>query len=148
VSSAPLRRDLHAEGLELASEVLKSSGCVRIRVQGSSMLPNLRPGDEVELRSTPFHAAVIGNVVAYRREGRLFIHRVISRDPQQLITRGDTLSRADVPVTEPEFLGSVSAVFRNGERVEQRNSFGQRLMAKLFRQNRLCAAVFVKCANL
>ena len=133
---------------ELTADVLRGFGSARIRVQGSSMLPSLRPGDEVDLQSTPFDEIAPGNIIAYRRENRLFVHRVIGRNLQQLITRGDTLPQADAPVTESEFLGVVTSVFRKGEKVDQRNSFPQRAAAALFRRSRLCAALFVKFGAL
>src|SRR6266403_296822 len=128
--------------LELAAEVLELAGCSRIRVQGTSMLPSLRPGDEIELQSASAHEIQIGDVIAYRRAGRLFVHRVIKKNsPRELVTRGDTLPQPDAPVSELEVLGLVSAVQRDGKSVNFHNSFAQRSAAALFRCSQLSAAV-------
>jgi signal peptidase I len=133
---------------QLITQVLGKFGSTRIRVYGSSMLPSIRPGDEIELQSAAFHEINIGKIVAFQRDGRLFVHRVTQRDSQKIIVRGDTLPCADAPVSESEFLGVVASVFRKGERVDQKNSLVQRAAARLFRRSRLCAAVFVKFASL
>jgi signal peptidase I len=138
-----------ATGTELTAEVLLRFGSARIRVQGSSMLPTLRPGDEVELLAVPFHEAEIGDIVAYRHDERLFVHRVVEKNSQKgFLTRGDALRHVDAPVSESEFLGLVVGVIRNGEKVEQRDSVAYRAMASVFRRSRLCAALYVKFVSL
>ena len=134
--------------IELAAEVLDRFGSGRLQVQGSSMLPSLRPGDEVELRS-PSQQIEVGDVVAYRRADRLFVHRVVERNCRgELVTRGDTLPQADAPVSESELLGVVSSVRRRGKSVSFQNTFARRATASLFRSSQLCAALFLKIVNL
>ena len=134
---------------ELAAEVLHGFGTARIRVQGTSMLPSLRPGDEIELQCVSSRQIEISDVVAYRRDGRLFVHRVVEKNSlQELVTRGDTLPQPDAPVCESELLGLVSAVRRDGENVTFHSSFAQRATAALFRRSQLCAAVFLKVVTL
>src|SRR6266705_555289 len=89
--------------IDLVADVLGHFGSARLCVQGSSMLPSLRPGDEIQLQSIPLSELKRGDIVAYRRDDRLFVHRVIGIAP--LMTRGDTLSQADAPVSESELLG-------------------------------------------
>ena len=48
--------ELEAVKCELAAEVLRSSGELRLRVTGSSMLPAVWPGDELTIRRQPFDA--------------------------------------------------------------------------------------------
>jgi hypothetical protein len=134
---------------KLIADALRNFGSVRIRVQGSSMLPSIRPGDEIEIRAARFDDLDAGGVIAYLRAGRLFVHRLVERDTQQLlVTRGDTLPQADAPVSESELLGSVAAVFRNGKKIKLRPSLAHRTGAALFRRSQLCAALFVKFASL
>jgi signal peptidase I len=134
----------------LLQEVVQRFGSARIRVQGSSMLPSIRPGDEIEVQPIPFHEIETGDVIAYRRGDRLFAHRVIGKDPgnNNLITRGDSLPQADAPVLESELLGSVAAVFRNGERIDLNRSLVALAAGELFRRSGTCAALFVKFASL
>lgn len=134
---------------ELAAEVVARFGSASIRVQGRSMLPSIRPGDEVELRPGSSHEIEIGDVVAYRRDGRLFVHRVVGKNPEgELVTRGDTLPQPDAPVSESELLGVVSAVRRDEKGVSFQNTFARRATASLFRSSQLCAALFLKIVNL
>jgi signal peptidase I len=136
-------------GTELAAQVLRGFGRARIRVHGTSMLPSLRPGDEIELQSSSVHEIQIGDVIAYRRAGRLFVHRVVEKNsPQELVTCGDTLPQPDAPICESEVLGLVSAVQRDGKSVNFHTSFAQRSAAALFRCSQLCAAVFLKVVTL
>src|SRR5256885_11953051 len=86
--------------VNLAADVLHHFGSARICVQGSSMLPSIRPGDQIELQSTPISEIKQGDIVAYRRDDRLFVHRVVARDGQEVVTRGDTLPQADAPVIQ------------------------------------------------
>ena len=133
----------------LLQEVVQRFGSARIRVQGSSMLPSIRPGDEIEVQPIPFHEIETGDVIAYRRGDRLFAHRVIGKDPgNNPITRGDSLPQADAPVLESELLGSVTAVFREGRRVSLKRSPTTRAAGELFRRSGTCAALFVKFASL
>ena len=139
---------MSAQGVDPIADTLRNFGSARIRVQGSSMLPSLRPGDEVELRSAALHTLEIGDVVAFRRTDRLFVHRVIERNSQrQLVTRGDALPQVDPPISQQELLGKVSAVFRNGERAAHRMTLTRRTSAAIFRNSRFCAALFLKFAS-
>ena len=131
---------------DLVAEVVHRFGSGRIRVQGTSMLPALRPGDEVELRSTPSGNINPGDIIAFRRNERLFVHRVIGRDPDGLLTQGDALRHADAPVSSDQFLGVVVSVLRKGEQVRLQPSFAARASATLFSRCRMCAALFVKLA--
>jgi signal peptidase I len=133
--------------IDLVEDVLRRFGSARLCVQGSSMLPSLRPGDEIQVQSIPLSEIKMGDVVAYRRDERLFVHRVIGTDALgRLVTRGDTLPQADAPVSESELLGSIVAVSRDGERVEHRRSLAGRTAAAIFQRSRFCAALFVKLA--
>ena len=131
---------------DLVAEVVHRFGSARIRVQGTSMLPALRPGDEIELRSTPSSNINPGDIVAFRRDERLVVHRVIGRSPDGLLTQGDALRHTDAPVSSDQLLGVVASVLRKGEQVRWQPSFRARATAALFSRSRTCAALFVKLA--
>ena len=133
----------------LFEETLRTFGSARLRVQGSSMLPAFRPGDDVLVRWSDQDDAEAGDVIAFNREGRLFVHRVTGRDASgRIITRGDALPAADAPISEGEYLGKVAEVCRAGETITLRTSLLQRATAALFRRSQPCAALFVKLACL
>lgn len=111
--AAPLAIDVDSPSppddvrLHLLREVLQNFGHARLRVQGTSMLPTLWPGQVVEVRWVDQAALRVGDVVLLERGRRLFCHRLlrwVERDGTNfLCTRGDHLSGAD-PLFLPECL--------------------------------------------
>ncbi len=100
---------------ELLAETIRRQGSARLRVQGSSMLPSLRPGDLLRVERRAPAQIEPGAIVLYTREQRLFAHRVLRRDPDgNLIARGDRLARPDPPLRPEELLGQVTWVERAG----------------------------------
>jgi signal peptidase I len=112
---------------ELAAEVIRSAGEVRLRTFGSSMAPSILPGDFLLIQRAGFQEISVGEVVLFSREGRLFIHRVVDRRLSSLgenlaepclITRGDRLRQNDPQVTPREFLGRVVCIKRGRRKVD------------------------------
>ena len=126
---------------KLAEQVLRSSGQLRLRATGTSMLPTLWPGDLLTIRRQPLSRVLPGDLVLYTRDNRFFVHRVIKRfvrdGCQMLVTRGDALPEADIPVGAQEFLGAVIAVKRD-RRVPTELTFRSRL-------NSLFGTLFSRC---
>jgi hypothetical protein len=108
----------------LAAEVLQSTGELRLRASGISMLPTLWPGDGLTIQSHSFEEVQPGDLVLYARGGRFFIHRVTrkcgSGEGTFLITRGDCMSEEDPPVKTRDLLGTVTAIHRRGSRITPR----------------------------
>lgn len=100
--------------IELAAQTLRQRGRLRLRVNGTSMLPAVLPGDVVFVRRCDAGAARSGELVLFQREQRLYVHRVVARDGAMLVTRGDANPQADVPVQPSEFLGRVVRQLRGG----------------------------------
>ena len=70
-------------GCELAAEVIRSSGELRLQVVGSSMLPVLWPGDLLSVCKHDDAPPSPGDLVVFRRAGRLITHRVVEvRSPE------------------------------------------------------------------
>jgi Peptidase S24-like len=101
---------------ELAAQVLKDSGMLRLRASGSSMLPSVWPGDILTIRPQRFERWRPGDIALYMRAGHFFIHRVItvSNSGDFLIVQGELLPQPDPPVVAEEVLGKVVAIERNG----------------------------------
>ena len=110
-------------------------GGVRLRVTGASMLPSVRPGDILCVGHPEAAEAQAGDIVLFTREGRLFAHRVVrkvrSRGECYWITRGDSLTQDDPPVSGEELLGRVTAVVRGRRRIDPRA--GARWSGRVFR---------------
>jgi signal peptidase I len=98
---------------DLALEGLRSFGEVRLRASGVSMLPTLLPGDLLVIRRASHDEISGGDIVLYRRNDSLFIHRVLESAPARLITGGDSMATPD-PEGPIELLGKVASVERNG----------------------------------
>ncbi len=93
-------RDTQAAGQGLAT------------IEGTSMLPTLRPGDEVvvDLQARRFRC---GDVIVVRSDETLIVHRVIEVGPA-LRTRGDNAPEADAPVALEQVMGPVIELRRTG----------------------------------
>jgi signal peptidase I len=100
----------------LAKELLSGFGRLNLRVTGTSMLPALRPGDVIEFDARGSTQAEPGDVVLYRRDESLVVHRVLARDNDCLITQGDSLAAPDATVPLADVLGR-AVVLNRGNRI-------------------------------
>jgi hypothetical protein len=75
---------------------------------------------------------------------------VVSRSVAQLITQGDGMAEADVPVTAHEFLGKVIQVMRRGNAIRHASQPGlrTRLTAVLFRRSAIAGRLFTRLQAL
>ncbi|HUO35620.1 MAG TPA: S24/S26 family peptidase [Candidatus Acidoferrum sp.] len=113
----------------------RKSAC--FRVNGRSMWPALRPGDLVFAKALDIERVSFGQVVAFERDGRVFVHRVIRRihsrgasgGPAALRTKGDTLDGPDPTVSMQEYLGCVIRVHRGRRHIDM-ESLGHRAAGK------------------
>ena len=107
-------RDDHK--LDLATEVLRAGGNLRLQALGNSMLPSIWPGDVLCIEGKSGEI-VPGDIVLVARDGRFFIHRLIEKGESGWITRGDSLRQNDPPVEEVQVLGKVATIHRKGRAV-------------------------------
>lgn len=97
------------------TELWKNSGVQHwIPVAGNSMLPILRPGDSVQVAHGQ-KSIFRGDIVVFRQNGGLVIHRVLAVRGKFLLTKGDNRLRPDPPVPSAAVLGKVAARRRNGQ---------------------------------
>jgi len=80
------------------------------------MLPAVWPGDVLTICREDVSHVVLGHIVLFIRDHRLFAHRVKEKILQggrvSLVTRGDRLSENDPAVSERELLGTVTSIVR------------------------------------
>lgn len=104
--------------LEMATELLRRAGQLRVRLAGSSMVPSMFSGDVLTIERTDPPEFKVDDVVVFSRGGQPITHRVIRtrRDSNGIgwITRGDACSVEDLPIAETEVLGRVVVVERDG----------------------------------
>jgi len=111
---------------DLAADVSRRFGALRLRVNGFSMLPSIWPGDIACVSRVAAYRP--GDVVLFSRKGRLFVHRVVEMSGGAAVTRGDSMLDADPPVAVSDVLGRVESIERGGSRVAvaERVSGGRR----------------------
>jgi hypothetical protein len=98
---------------DLLAELLGRGLRARLRARGGSMRPALHDRDVVTL--APLQGVPRpGTVVAARRAGQLYLHRVVSASAEAAWLRGDACSRGDGPFAPAELLGAAVAVERGG----------------------------------
>jgi hypothetical protein len=99
----------------LAVEVLRGGGRLRLHVHGESMLPTLWPGDLAEIEACSLNDAGAGDLVLATRDGRLFLHRLMTRlGDSTFVTRGDSMPGADPAFGSGALLGKLVAASRAG----------------------------------
>jgi len=143
--SEPAPDRAHALKCDLASEVLRTSGRLRLRVTGWSMLPAIWPGDTLEVERTKRDELCAGDVVLFSRDQRLFAHRILKTSDSGIVTHGDAMPRPDPVVGENEFLGRVAGIVRNGKLIQPSKilSLSQRAVAGVARSSDFGARVVV-----
>jgi len=99
-------------GLEAGAEV-------RFCADGRSMLPLVRPGDEVVLGAAGQAPPKTGEVVAVQGmpDGGLLLHRVVRLDGERFTLRGDNTKVANGEFEVAELIGVVTRVERRGRSV-------------------------------
>jgi DNA-directed RNA polymerase subunit H (RpoH/RPB5) len=136
---------------ELAAEVVRRFGELRLRVTGSSMLPAVQPADVLLVRRCPIEQAAPGDVILFTRHRRLFAHRVISPPGGAVLTtQGDGVAQVDPCVKADELLGKVVRIVRRGKVVRQpaTPSLPARMGAALFRRSAMAGRVFFRLQAL
>jgi len=110
---------LTAAAPALIFEVLRRSGQARVRVNGISMLPAIRPRDVLLVGHRTIEDIKPADVVLFTVGGRLFAHRVVRIGSGHsgsafLVTKGDTHHREDLPIASSQLIGRVLALWRDG----------------------------------
>ena len=134
-------RELQAHsvaGRELVAEVASNFGEVRLRVTGASMIPAIWPGDVITVCRCEITELQPGQIVLYRRKGKLVVHRVTCVRGDLLTTRGDSLQCDDPPITKSDIIGQVVYLVRNGRRVHLKQSGWQRVGSSFLRRSGFC----------
>jgi hypothetical protein len=139
--------DTQALQCELAADTLRSSGILRLRVAGWSMVPTLWPGDTLVIEAVESSAVRSGDIVLFARHRQFVAHRVIeNRSPVRGIeTRGDAMTQMDAPVSNRELLGRVVSIERNGKSIAPNHELNvaSRSVAALVRHAPAAARVAV-----
>jgi signal peptidase I len=142
--------DAHILQRELAAEVLRSSGSLRLRVTGWSMLPTVWPGDTLLIERVSSEDIFAGDIVLFSSGRRFVAHRVVAigddAGVSRVHTQGDAVPRRDAPLPASGLLGKVSFIQRGGQWIEPSRflRFSERAVAAGFRCSPFAARVVVR----
>jgi signal peptidase I len=104
------------------ADALKQRGRISLRVHGTSMQPWVRPKDIALIRQISIENVRCGDVVLFRRENHLLVHRIVEKrgslNAAQLFSKGDAHPTSDGVVQEQELLGRVVRIYRHGQRID------------------------------
>jgi len=104
----------HEVLLDLAIESLRQSGTLRFRVQGTSMLPTIRPGSCVGIRKAAPDQIFTGDIILTKTSTGLRLHRVVEIRYQSstpiFVTRGDNHEHTDRPAGAAELPGKLDGI--------------------------------------
>lgn len=129
--SSPATWGLQREAL--AVESLRQSGRLRLMVRGESMLPSLWPYDIVQIESASLDRVRQGDIVLAYRDGRFYLHRLLSVCGSGFISRGDSMPVADPAYSADSLVGKLTAIERSGKMVRTtRLGFWSRHLGSLF----------------
>lgn len=102
----------------LAAETLRTTGRLRLRAYGTSMLGAIWPGDVLVCERCEVEKLRLDDIVLYVRSGRLIAHRIVELSyadgRTRVVTCGDCLPNDDPPVNLADILGRVTSVQRDG----------------------------------
>jgi hypothetical protein len=129
--------NLHSAGCDLVAEVVLATGSATLKVTGLSMLPAIWPSDVLTVNRVSPKLLEPGQIVLYRRNGKLTAHRIVQVAHDHFLTRGDCVPSLDPPVPFSAMVGQVVAVSRNGRAVKFQPSQWQRTAAWFLRHSEL-----------
>lgn len=115
-------KDLSLSGpalVQLLRAVLDKGAPARFRAKGVSMFPFIKNEDVVTLSPLQNASPGVGDVIAFVLQGtdKLCVHRVVRKDGDCCVTKGDNSSEADESVPKENILGFVTRVERDGKEV-------------------------------
>jgi peptidase S24-like protein len=94
---------------QLADEVIAKGLSFRFEARGESMFPTVRDGEILHVRPAGRSRLKAGDMVLFRTDGKFKAHRIIRKQGQFLVTRGDASLDADHLITTQQIVGTVIA---------------------------------------
>jgi hypothetical protein len=138
--------------MDLVAKTLRQSGQVRLIARGCSMIPVICPGDLLTVRSELHSSAAVGDVVFTLRDGRFYIHRLLSTwregNRSYYQTKGDALRQPDSVTGAVQLLGGITAIERHGKQIQSHVTLWNSCLAALVRRSEFITKVFLYCHSL
>ncbi len=92
------------------SDLLLTSGKVRLRIASRSMVPTLRPGDEIVVARVTAELPQPGDLVLFEQRGQLICHRVVTVSGHAILTRGDATRSPGEWIHRTHVIGKVVGI--------------------------------------
>lgn len=110
---------------ELGYRLLSEGKILRIRADGYSMYPQIKPGSFLLIEPLKDVSVLTEkDIVAWKRKSGMVVHRLVrieeSGNIKKFITRGDSCRREDEPLERELIIGRVKGIF-TGVKFEKRN---------------------------
>jgi signal peptidase I len=118
-----MQDNYHQAALDLSEASLTTQGQLRLKVNSHSMVPMLRPGDQVLVQRVPVDILQRGDLIVTRRGNFYLTHRLVAVDELGFHTKGDRNRQADAPIGVQFIVGQVVAVERRGQTRNIRTRF-------------------------
>ena len=131
---------------EVGFMLLSEGKTIRIKAEGTSMYPVIKPGSIIYIE--PFNEGAPpaqGEIVAWKRELTFVVHRlvriVLKNNQAYYITRGDSCLYEDQPVTSDQLAGRVVSVETLRGRIKSHDELKRK---SIYRINRLLVWLYFK----
>ena len=95
-------------------DLLLRMGKIRLRIASRSMVPTLRPGDEIVVEPVLGHLLEKSDLVLFQEAGRLICHRVaeVGADDDSLVVRGNAPTSPGQRIAREQVMGKVVRIRR------------------------------------
>jgi hypothetical protein len=133
---------------DLAAEVIRRFGELRLQVTGASMLPSVWPGDVLTVRRRSAAELPAGRIVLCYRNGRFVAHRLVGKRGEHLVTRGDAHTFEDIPFHNEDVLGEVVGIRRGGRSVRLSPVWWQRAASSVAARSEACTRTLLRLRRL
>lgn len=111
----------------LINEELNSGKVFCFVVSTVSMLPLIKPEDEIVVRKDSLNTLKCGDIVVFEKHRELYTHRLLYRKMSEskikLITKGDNSLIIDEPISEKELLGKVIKIKKGNKSINLESKF-------------------------
>jgi signal peptidase I len=108
---------------EISLNLLAEGKLLRIKPAGYSMFPAIRPGDVVIIAPVKNRSNLTpGDIVVFKRDSDFVLHRLTDiRNHEEnilCVTRGDSSTNEDKPITADEIIGVVTTIETKRRRMQ------------------------------
>lgn len=107
----------------ILEEAYQTRGIQKLLCRGKCMVPTLDNDVEVLVRDCLPRSLAIGDIILYKYEDRLMLHRFIYKIKRpdktiQIVTKADISLRFDPPIRASDLIGKVVEIDRSGQKIK------------------------------